>query len=240
MEEETITLPTITKDEVKNAILGLIDINQILNNKDYWILFAIKKERLDLLNSLNPIIHQICDCLIINANIAAITLTNFLIERTLKLGIIIKEGNGKTYENDAPIDCVFKDEINNFDDKEMEQTINKTKTIGLITKDESKILKRFKSKFRNPFSHANFQKILDGSTTKLFKMSLSNPADFKEETANLSNTPLLQECGLPEYCKIQSFNYFVEIFAIALKIDNRLKKLYAKKHQYTTQPQALD
>ena len=109
------------------------------------------------MRSLNPIMHQICDCLIIDANIGAITLTNFFIERVLKLAIILKEGNGKTYNEDKPIDQVFKDEIDEFDDKEMEQSINKAKRICVITKEEDEIIS---SSFYLNRNVLNFEDIL--------------------------------------------------------------------------------
>lgn len=224
--ENTITLPAITKDDVRKTVDELINIDKILNSTTYLTIIALRKKSFTIMRSLNPIMHQICDCLIIDANIGAITLTNFFIERVLKLAIILKEGNGKTYNEDKPIDQVFKDEIDEFDDNEMEQSINKAKRICVITKEEAEMLKEFRKKYRNSFSHANTQQILDGVTTKIYKASLANPTDIEEEVVNLSTTPLFQEWGLPQYCKTKSFNYFIETFAIANKIEERLKILY--------------
>lgn len=226
MEEETITLPTVTKDEVKKTIVELVDTNRILNDDKCLAIIAIKKKNFDLMDSLNPIIHQVCDCLLVDANIAAITLTNFLIERVLKLGVIMREGNGKSYNFNESLDQLFKHEIDNYDDKNMEQTINKSKSLGLITKEEAKELKGIKEKYRNPFSHASHKEILVGATTTITKLSSSNPNEIKEETVDISTFPLLQGFGLSEYCKKHAFNYLVETFVYACKIEERLKRLY--------------
>ena len=221
--EEDITLPIVTDIEVKEILAKLIDTN---NMPYISILIGIKKMKFSFMRSLNPILDQACDCLLIKADIAAITLTNFLVERTLKLAVTIREGNGKTYSSDIPLEQVFKEEIEMYDNKKMEQTINRAKSLGIITKDESKFLKKCRVKYRNPFSHAELQTILTGSTVTTYEASLFNPTDIVEREVNLSTTPLFQDWGLAQYCKKHSFDYFIEIFVLARKIEKRLLDLY--------------
>ena len=221
--EEDITLPTVTDIEVKKTLAKLVDTSDM---PYISILIGIKKMKFSFMRSLNPILEQVCDCLLIKADIAAITLTNFLVERTLKLAVIISEGNGKTYSCDIPLDQVFKEEIERYDKNKMEQTINRAKSIGIITKEESEYLKDYKAKYRNPFSHAELQAILAGVTITTYETSLFNPTDIVEKEVNLPTTPLFQDWGLAQYCKKHSFDYFIEIFVLARKIEKRLQDLY--------------
>lgn len=228
MEEETIMIPTVTEVEVKETLAKLVDSS----NMPYISkLIGIKKIKFSFMRSLNPIVDQVCDCLLINADIAAITLTNFLIERTLKLAVIIKEGKGKTYNGDIPLDQVFKEEIEMYDNKKMEQIINRGKSLGIITKEESEFLKGYRVKYRNPFSHAELGAILTGVTVTTYEASLSNPTDMVEKKASLSTTPLFQDWGLVQYCKKHSFAYFIEIVVLAHKIEERLQELYASNRK---------
>lgn len=232
MEEQTLILPSVTEDEIKNTLMELIAPNKMPQKEKISMIVGFKKMKFALLRSLNPVVSQICDCLLIGAHVAAMTLTNFFVERTLKLAIILKEGNGKTYNGEIPLDQLFKEEIDKYDEKEMGQTINKAKSLGVITKQESKFLEECRKKYRNPFSHAECLAIFNGVKTKIYETSLTNPTEMKESTVDLSYTPLFQEWGLPQYCKKHAFNYFIEIFALAHQIEERLRELYPKTKDF--------
>lgn len=108
---------------------------------------------------LDPIRDEICKCLICGLCQSAITLTNHLLEKSLKFCLILKQTK-ENREEDAKIEDVFVEAIGKNNNLTLENTINKSCTQGLITKQQKIELKRLKDTFRNPYSH---------STTDIFR-----------------------------------------------------------------------
>jgi hypothetical protein len=104
---------------------------------------------------LDSLRDEVCKCIICGLNQAAMTLTNHLLESSLKKCLImrfsIENKNDKTELTDT-----FKDGIDLYDDKLLDETINRACSQGLITK--KKTFKKFKDDFRNPYSHASTNK----------------------------------------------------------------------------------
>ena len=110
-----------------------------------------------VLNQLTYVISEICDCLIINANQAAITLTNHLFENMLKQALITIDSNGRYFDENEPMDKTFEAEVKEYDEKNLCDAIKQCKSKRLITQDEVLRLNYLKNIFRNPFSHENEQ-----------------------------------------------------------------------------------
>lgn len=103
---------------------------------------------------LDPIRDEICKCFMCGLYQSTITLTNHLLEKSLKFCLGIKYTIENKKEN-AEIQDIFIDGINKYDKLFLEDTINRACTKGLITKEQKEELKKFKDIFRNPYSHAN-------------------------------------------------------------------------------------
>lgn len=104
--------------------------------------------------TLDPIRNEICKCIICGLFQASITLTNFLLERSLKHCLSVGYIKENKREN-INLDRTWIERITTYDKLELGDTINRACTQGLITKEQKNQLKDFKIKFRNPYSQAN-------------------------------------------------------------------------------------
>jgi hypothetical protein len=106
---------------------------------------------------LDPVRGEICRCLVCGLNQAAITLTNHLLEKSLKHFLIIKYSKEHKTENTKIENAFNKKGIDFYNQKkcDLEFSINQACSQGLITKEHKKLLIKFKNRFRNPYSHAN-------------------------------------------------------------------------------------
>lgn len=121
---------------------------------------------------LDSVRSEICKCLICNLNQAAITLTNHLLESSLKMCLAIRY----SIENKRPeakMDELFRSGIEKYDKFNLEENINRACTQGLITKEQKIRLIQFKDDFRNPYSHASAIGILKTRMIKGKMISLN-------------------------------------------------------------------
>lgn len=119
--------------------------NRIVVNDYTRSLIFIKYGKLNVLNGLKPIISEICDCLIIGNAQAAITLTNHLFENSLKQTLITWDSQGRRFNDSERIDETFKQEVEDYDNRDIEPNIKRCKSKGLITKDEAERLIKLKN-----------------------------------------------------------------------------------------------
>ena len=131
---------------------------------------------------LDPIRDEICKCIICNLHQASITLTNHLLESSLKKCLIMNYSVANK-QTDATIENAFKKGTEQFDKLKLDETISRACTQGLITKEQKKMLKKFKDDFRNPYSHAEATKIFKDTTVIGKSISLTKdeePEKFLE------------------------------------------------------------
>ncbi len=126
---------------------------------------------------LDPLRDEICKCIICDLHQAAITLTNHLLESSLKKCLVMKYSITNKQDN-IKIEDVFRNGIKKFDKLDLYDTINRACTQGLITKEQKRLLKKFKDDFRNPYSHASVTEIFKNTTVKGKSLSLK-----KDESA---------------------------------------------------------
>lgn len=131
---------------------------------------------------LDPLRDEICKCIICGFNQAAITLTNHLLESSLKKCLAMRFSIENKKEN-VELEDAFKGGIDEYDDKLLEDTINRACSQGLITKEQKIVFKKFKDDFRNPYSHASTNKIfkdlkVKGSVVVMSEREKENPEEF--------------------------------------------------------------
>jgi hypothetical protein len=171
--------------------------------------------------ALDPLRDEICKCFICGLYQSTITLTNHLLEKSLKFCLASKY----TFENkskDTEIQDAFIDGINKYDNSMLQQSINAACTQGLITKPQKIELNGFRDKFRNPYSHA-FNKIFEGKkvTGKVltaddlqnglddfFKKCFDKSSDIEMP---LENLPFAQGIFQIKIAKEDSFPYFKRV-----------------------------
>lgn len=200
--------------------------NKIVLNDYTRILVFIKYGELHVLNSLKSIISEICDCLIIGNAQAAVTLTNHLFENALKQVLIIWDSQGRTLDDVQQMEKLFEHEVEEYDNKDLEPNINKCKSKGLISKDQSSRLKKMKDVYRNSFSHASYSKLFKDTSTIMYSASFQNPTDIKKETVDVSKVPFLYLYAQENFAKTNALNYFTEIYAFVNDMDEKLLDLY--------------
>lgn len=203
-------------------------------------LIFIKYGKLNVLNSLKSIISEICDSLIIGNAQAAITLTNHLFENSLKQTLIIWDSQGRQFDDSKRIDETFKNEVETYDDKDIEPNINNCKRKGLITKDEAKRLIELKNIYRNSFSHASYSKLFKNASMVLYSGNLKNPTEVKEETANISKVPLLYLLAQEQFANENALSYFLEVYEFIDKMDKMLLDLYPEVKEFVLRQSKKD
>lgn len=171
--------------------------------------------------ALDPLRDEICKCFMCGLYQSTMTLTNHLLEKSLKFCLASKY-TFETKKKDSDIRNVFKEGIDKYDDSMLEQTINAACSQGLITKKQKKELKEFRYKFRNPYSHA-FNNIFEGKKVKgkvVTTADLENGLDdfFKhcfdkttDEEFELENSPFAQGIMQIKIAKEDSFPYFKRV-----------------------------
>jgi len=102
---------------------------------------------------LDPVRDEICKCILFDLYQAAITLTNHLLESSLKKCLAMRFSITNKQE-DTKLEDSFKEGIKKYDKLVLDDTINRACKQGLITKEQKIQLKKYKDDFRNPYSHA--------------------------------------------------------------------------------------
>jgi hypothetical protein len=174
---------------------------------------------------LGTTIFEINKCLILEFYRASITLTNNLLERVLKLGLIYNEaGLGpKPVEKWAQI---FSGPNEKYGSISLANSIEKCKKELLITDKEKAVLfDTIRELMRNGFSHADASKIMKGLPDEmtLYQASLDNPTDVQPVAVNQKVIPIFQNLQMDGFAKANAFNYFKYVFHLMKNIDEKLK-----------------
>jgi hypothetical protein len=140
---------SFTKEIAKNAFENYVMIRHCYIN-EYEV------------PEIDPLRYEICICLTLSLYQAAITLTNHLIEKYLKIALVYYETNEKI--GGTNLESIFKTGVDTYSDTDFSSTINACCTKGIITKSQKKDLHTFRRNIRNPFSHADMKQTFDGMT----------------------------------------------------------------------------
>jgi hypothetical protein len=183
--------------------------------------------------ALDPVRDEICKCIICGLPQATITLTNHLLEKSLKFCLGVKYSSNNKKEG-TKLENIFQEGIEKFDRNNLEQTINHATSKGLITKEQKKQLIQFKKTFRNPYSHANTDIFKDISvmgkcvTTKDLEDGLEN---FLEKCFDSSsdiemtfkNLPFAQGIFQKKIAQEDCIPYFMKVDEIIRSMLSNLK-----------------
>lgn len=171
---------------------------------------------------LNSIREEICKCLIVGCNQAAITLTNHLLEKSLKIFLFHVEPSSQNYTNTEEIERHFKKINRIHGGKDLSDTINNCCSKGLITKEQKNILHNYRDQFRNAFGHAEPNKTfgLAEKEVIIFNPLVHNrvPDPVKVKVADF---PFLYDYKQKEIADQNSVQYFEYV-------DNLIKDVLPK------------
>ena len=161
--------------------------------------------------------EEICKCILFDLNQAAITLTNHFVENFLKTMLEYQEVRDNK-SNNIDLATKLKESVEKYDDQNLEKNINMACSKGVITKDQKKILKKLKDKYRNPYSHSIKTKIFGNDSLKGFQINqksdlgenlISEVKDYK-----ISDSPQLHGLFQMFKSKGEATEYFIEFDSI--------------------------
>ncbi|MCD0475411.1 hypothetical protein LPB87_13520 [Flavobacterium sp. EDS] len=210
----------MSKSNIEQGILKRV-------NKNYNEVSNFLNPQFEICSELNTIIYEINTCVLLDLHKATITLTNYLLERLLKIALIYNEAGIGPVEDLNDLDNIFKEPNRKYGDITLEKSIKKCREFDLITDDEECILhERIRKLLRNGFSHADSSKILKDlpDEYKMFQGSFSNPNEVREVFLNTKINPTFQALHMTEYATLQAFPYYKFVFNLIFKIEKRLKE----------------
>jgi hypothetical protein len=187
---------------------------------------------------VDPIRNEICKCIICGFHQASITLTNHILESALKKALII-EYSAKNKTECCNINSVFDEATAIYADKDLEYTINQTCRKGLISKEEKKLLRKYKEQFRNAFSHADPQKIFSNIYIPAAIVTTANSESSNGYTKK-SSINLLAENNVPIQGIVQSIKAEQQSIYYFLSVDKIIRNMHLKlfdTSRYNTQKQ---
>lgn len=179
-----------------------------------------------IFDELTEKILEANNCILIKAPVALITLTNHLLERILKLSLINNEIGFESIKNLDLWETHFDDAHKRYSNLDLNDTVNRCCTQGLITKEHKKyIQKKIREQLRNGFSHANTDMILKESpnTTYMYSSKISNPSKLIPFKVNLKTTPFLQSIQMYNFACEVSLPYYGFVYSLIIHIENKLK-----------------
>jgi hypothetical protein len=209
---------TMDKEIFQKSFTEKLDKNFSELSKNFEFRFKIFSE-------FNTLIFELNKCLILELNRAAITLTNHLLERLLKLALIYDEaGFGPTPLEDW--NEKFGTPTKKYNSINLGSSIELCRKKNLITKSEKDILfNKIRILMRNGFSHADSTDILANipDETPMFVGNLKNPNEkLKEIGINQKIIPTFQAIQMEGFAKESAKPYFHFVFSLIHKIENRL------------------
>ncbi|MFP5437161.1 MAG: hypothetical protein ACLGH8_05215 [Bacteroidia bacterium] len=165
-------------------------------------------------------IGEIVRCLVIEANTAAITLTNHMLERLLKLTLIEDEMELRPLTHPWS-DCW--DRMYPYFDWNMDKTINQCAIRQIISGKQKKQLQKYREVFRNGFSHAATDLIFKDYPETFTTRDSYNDMDV---THNLKKDPRNQLYFLQKIAKENAHSYFKYVFDLIESIEKSLQRKY--------------
>jgi hypothetical protein len=201
-----------TEQQYLSEVNDLIQSRQKDIFKNYPIIREIFRTSYDGDTELNPLRCEISICLIFGLYQAAITLTNHMIEKYLKIALIYKNrdftADGKTTVQKLTNATIQSTAIYNANN--MDTNINAACTQRIITKEDKKILHRFREDFRNAYSHADAKKIHTDKRIRLTGVKLTeNGLEFEStDSAEIAQLPMSQGVAQMKHAEVNAMPYF--------------------------------
>ena len=222
-------LPRPTNEEVEEVLLN-IKGETIVDNKQLITIIAIKRNMLSYLKPLWFVVNEICDCLIINKQCAAMTLTNHLLESSLKLSLILWKAYGKPFDCTKDFETMYKDEVKTYIGKKMGENLKFAIEENMINNDEFKDLSDLMLEYRDHIDHDSNNKYIRESRTIIATYDFST----KETTENLNATvignPSLYLNTQESFMRKAAYGYFTHVYSYVMKWDKMLDERYIRNN----------
>jgi hypothetical protein len=180
------------------------------------------------LTEIDPLRYEICICITLSLYQAAVTLTNHLLEKYLKIALIYNATKEKITK--INLETIFKPAVDKYSGLELAKTINLCCSKAIINKEQKNQLHIYREKIRNAYSHADMNKTFTGMKipVQFGKIDYKDPENiFKVEhtsEVNLSDFVLFQGIAQVIISKEISFDYFGYVDSIIRSTKEKLLK----------------
>ena len=178
--------------------------------------------------------YRICECLIMNFNLAAMTLTNHYLEKSLKILLIYHDSHKYevTYEDPSSLNRSLQIPTKEFDNKDLYKIIEFLFDRKLISQEEKDALDEMRHKYRNALSHSDRRKLYGEATNEWTYITgkegaedlVNNNIDNypKEELSNY-NVPMADFLFIKQLSDNEALDYFLRLDTIVVNI---IKKVF--------------
>lgn len=169
---------------------------------------------------------EICKCLICDFNMASITLTNHLLEDFLKKMLVYNN----TPKNQDTLFGIFDVPTKEYNGINLYDSIEKAYKQSLITEEQKILFHQFRNEFRNPFSHADSEKIFQNQTCGAQELKLDgdkiNISDYQK--VEILGAPFMHGLAKLEIAKASAMKYFVSVDILIRNVLNKYKIAHVK------------
>lgn len=226
MNEKDIKMLHAEINYILDSILTQMDLNDYIRIRDVYF----DSYRLPEFQTIK---HQICKCIILGQYIAAITLTNHLLEKVLKFSLNYNFSRKNGGDKDEPFSIFSDAEKGNvkYDKANLYDNINYALEEKLISEDEAKKLKEMKDCFRNSYSHSDRQGIYGDASVGVTevrghenaeKFIKGDESGMPKKEEKMRNIPIADFIFINYFAKKDCIPYLTDLHEIILNIEERL------------------
>lgn len=226
---EKLTIPFPTAELVKKSLLK-IKCEMLEDSEKVIALIAIKHNKLYRLQPLWFVINEICDCLIMNKQCAAITLTNHLLESSLKLSLILWKAYESPFDNSKDFETMFKKEVKMYIGKKMGENLDFALEGKLISNDEHQYLTTLMLEYRDHIDHASNNKYIRDMRTIIATYDFATKESTENLNARVTNNPLLYLNSQENFMRKYAYDYFSRVYYQILKWDKMIHDRYTQNN----------
>lgn len=230
VEERKTKMDEIIKKEIEdvvNAQLGCI-------NPEYYIRIRDVYKSNYGLPEFMFIKSQICKCIIFSLHVAAMTLTNHLLEKSIKFFLIYSDNTkNKGLEGHKPFEMI--DEIEEatpkYDDKNLSTNLEIALKKGVITEEEKQILDKMRVDFRNAYSHSDRKKMYKDKSIVITEacgieqcldLIKSNENKLPIKDVDFVNLPMMDFLFIKNHAEMNCIPYIITLDKIITDVKRRM------------------
>jgi hypothetical protein len=183
-------------------------------------------------SELNIVKGGILNCFTIGCAMAGVTLTNYLLEWTMKLALIYNDVGFVSIGQVNDLDA-YAEAHKNYSNENLFETINRCAERGLITDTLKDRLHKYRQSIRNGFSHASPKSTFKDASSRFVMFSFKDlvPSPVKE-TKISTLPPFLQAYAVRDFAEANALPYFDLVYQAIKEVE----QVIGAKHQHPSQP----
>ncbi len=207
-----------------------------LTEENYASLNEYFEDKLYHFVELTTLRNEILQCLLLELNLASIFSTNHFLERIIKLALINKYTINLDFSKPNLYNEKTLEAIEKYDHQKLSNSLKLAKEENLITEEEFIILDSYRDKIRNPYSHAEINRIIHDApemfTGFMFNInegmeSLKKGEEIKPgiKTEITTLSPVFSQNYQELFSKEKAFKYFKDVYLTLKRIEERIELL---------------